>query len=225
MAGQAHGQIREVNDAGPRGPLRLQAGAHLDLALPQGEFSNFVDAGYGLGGWIAFNLDRHGTIALRLDGSYLTYGRESRRRPLSPTVPFVTVDVTTSNNIYTLGVGPLISLSNGAVKPYLSASAGFAYFATESSVSGTNNNQDFASSTNFDDFTFAWTGGGGLRIRVSNRRTPIYIDLGAEYQRNGRARYLREGSITDNGDGTLTIRPIESETNLLLLKLGVSGAW
>ena len=48
-----------------------QAGAHLDLALPQGEFSEFVDAGYGLVWLDCVNLDRHGTIALRLDGSYL----------------------------------------------------------------------------------------------------------------------------------------------------------
>lgn len=224
-SGQAKAQIREVDEDKPNGPARFQAGGYLDLALPQGEFADLVDEGFGFGGWFALNLDRRGMIALRIDGSWLIYGSETRRRPLSTTVPFVTVDVTTRNNIYALGVGPLLTLSNGAIKPYISGTAGFSYFATESSVSGSNNVDSFAESTNFDDFTFAWSAGGGLRIRVKRSRTPIYLDLAAEYQGNGQASYLREGSIADNGNGTVTITPIQSETNLVLIKLGVSGAW
>ena len=224
-AGQTQAQIQEVDDEEVPGPNRFQAGAHLNLALPQGEFSDFVDAGFGFGGWFAFNLDRRGTIAFKIDGNWLIYGSETRRRPLSPTVPFVTVDVTTRNNIYTMGAGPLISLSAGPIKPYITGSIGFSYFATESGVSGTNNGDDFAQSTNFDDFTFAVVAGGGMRIQLSHGRTPIFIDLASEYHRNGQASYLREGSITDNGNGTITFTPIQSETNLMLIKLGVSGSF
>ncbi|MGE0352233.1 MAG: hypothetical protein AB7I33_09780 [Gemmatimonadales bacterium] len=222
--GQLEAQIREVEDGATR-PVRFQAGGHLDLALPQGEFSEFVDAGFGIGGWAAINLDRRGFVALRLDATWLNYGSETRRRPLSTTVPFVTVDVTTQNNIYAVGLGPMITLSQGPIRPYLSGQIGFSYFATESSVKGTSNSESFAKSTNFDDFTFAWTGGGGLKIRVSNGRVPIFIDGSADYVRNGRVQYLREGSITDDGMGNITIQPIESETNLLVIRLGVSGAW
>ena len=49
--------------------------------------------------------------------------------------------------------------------------------------------------------------------------------MASVYHRNGQASYLREGSITDNGNGTITIRPIQSETNLLLVKLGVSASF
>jgi hypothetical protein len=214
-----------VDEEAVAGPNRFQAGAHLNLALPQGEFGEFVDAGFGFGGWFAFNLDRQGMIAIQVDANWLIYGSETRRRPLSPTVPFVTVDVTTRNNIYTMGVGPLITLSQGAIKPYLSGTLGFSYFATESGVSGTSNGEDFAESVNFDDFTFAVVAGGGLRVRVSSGRRPIFIDLGTEYHRNGQASYLREGSIVDNGDGTISFTPIQSETNLMLVKLGVSGSF
>jgi hypothetical protein len=224
--GQVQGQIREVEDeVVESGPARFQAGAQLNLALPQGEFSEFVDAGFGFGGWAAINLDQRGMIALKIDANWLIYGSETRRRPLSPTIPFVDVDVTTRNNIYTLGLGPLISFGDGAIKPYIGGTVGFSYFSTESGVSGTNNGEDFASSTNFDDFTFSLVGGGGLRIRVKSGRTPIYIDLVSEYHRNGRASYLREGSIIDNGNGTISFTPIQSETNLMLIKLGVSGSW
>lgn len=214
-----------MDDEAIPAPSRFQAGAHLNLALPQGEFDEFVDAGFGVGGWFAFNLDRRGMIAFKVDGNWLIYGSETRRRPLSPTVPFVTVDVTTRNNIYTMGAGPLITLSNGAIRPYITGTVGFSYFATESGVSGTNNGEDFAESTNFDDFTFSMVAGGGIRIRVSRGRTPIFIDLSSEYHRNGQASYLREGSIVDNGNGTISFTPIQSETNLMLIKLGVSGSF
>lgn len=224
--GQLTAQIREVDaDIGEPGNFRYQAGAHLALAIPQGQFSDFVDLGYGLGGWIAFNLDRRGTLALKLDGNFLIYGHETRRRPLSPTVPFVSVDVSTSNNIYSMGIGPVLTLGHGAIRPYFTATAGFSYFATESSVKGSNNYDSFARSTNFDDFTFAWTAGGGLRIQVSRGRSPVFIDMASEYHRNGRANYLREGGITDDGNGNVIIRPIQSETNLMLVKFGVSASF
>ena len=224
--GQLSGQIREVNPDDARvegGPYRFQAGAHIALAIPQGEFSDFVGTGYGLGGWLAFNLDRRGAIALKLDGSFLIYGHETIRRPLSTSIPYVSVDISTSNNIYALGFGPLITLSQGPIRPYITGTVGFSYFATESSVKGSNNVDSFAESTNFDDFTFAWTGGGGLRIQLGHGRTPIFLDMASEYHRNGRANYLREGSIIDNGNGTISFTPIKSETNLMLIKLGVSG--
>lgn len=227
VCGQLNAQIREVDEDEARsgGPHRFQAGGHLDLAIPQGQFAKFVDLGGGIGGWVAVNLDRRGMFALKLDGSFLLYGQETRRRPLSQTVPFVTVDVTTSNNIYVLGFGPVITLAQGGIRPYIAGTIGFSYFVTESSVKGSNNTDSFAKSTNFDDFTFAWTGGGGIRFRVSKGRVPVFIDVGTEYHRNGQATYLREGGITDDGNGNVIIRPIRSETNLLLVKLGVSASF
>ena len=226
-AGQMAAQIREVDpgEARDRGPYRFQAGGHLDLALPQGEFDEFVGTGYGLGGFVGVNLDNTGTVALMIDGSFLIYGHETIRRPLSTTVPFVTVDVSTSNNIYALGFGPIITLGHGTIRPYFTGTVGFSYFATESSVSGSNNVDSFAESTNFDDFTFSWTGGGGLKFQVSHGRNPVFIDVATEYHNNGRANYLREGSIIDNGNGTISFTPIQSETNLMLIKLGVSGSF
>jgi hypothetical protein len=214
-----------VGEGEERGPLRFQAGAHLNLALPQGEFSDFVDAGFGFGGWFAFNLDHAGRVALKLDANWLIYGSETRRVPLSPTVPFIDVDVTTRNNIYAVGFGPLITLSDGAIKPYITGTIGFSYFSTESGVSGSGDNGEFAHTTNFDDFTFALVGGGGLRIRLKSGATPIYLDLATEYHRNGQASYLREGSLSDDGNGNPVFTPIQSETNLMMVKLGVSGSW
>jgi hypothetical protein len=154
----------------------------------------------------------------------LIYGSETRRVPLAPSGPLalVNVDVTTSNVIVNLGIGPQLTATRGAIRPYVNGEIGFSYFGTSSSVEGTHDVEPFASSTNFDDFTFALRGGGGLWILLSNRRTPVSLDLSAHYIRNGRVSYLREGSITFDTDGAPVYHPIESETNLWLVQAGVS---
>lgn len=203
-------------------PPRVHVGGGLAVAQAVGEFENYVDAGIGLGGSFLFHPAANRAFALRLDAMFLVYGSETRRRPLSPTVPFVTVDVTTRNNIVTLGVGPEFSLGSGALRPYVNGLVGFSYFATVSSVRGASNIESFASSTNFDDFTFASQSGAGLRIALGRGRSPVSLDLSARYVNNGRVSYLREGSISVGPDDSLQFTPIESQTNLVVYQLGVS---
>ena len=216
-------QAQLVETTAPvRSPARSFIGGSLLVAQPQDEFANYVRVGGGFGFHFVQQLDRDGIVGLRIAGDYLIYGHETERVPLSPTVPRVTVDVTTSNNIFALGIGPQIMMPSGHFRPYLNGTVGFSYFFTESSVSGSDNSITFASSKNFDDFTFAWTGGAGLYIPVRAGRQPVSIDIGARYHGNGRARYLREGSIQDDGAGGVYYTPIESNTNLVTYQIGVT---
>jgi hypothetical protein len=215
----AGAQLVEVEPA----TTRIAGGLGLSLGVPVGEFQNFIDFGGGFGGFFLANFDRQGTVGLRVDGRVIVYGNETVRRPFSETIPRVTVDVTTSNFFASLGVGPQWTPAIGRVRPYVYGTIGFSYFATESSVSGDADFlPPFVQSTNFDDLTYALAGGGGLAIRLSSGRTPISLDLGAEYVRHGETRYLREGGIEERPDGTVVIFPIESHTNMLLFKIGVA---
>ncbi|MEZ4415607.1 MAG: hypothetical protein R3E10_07610 [Gemmatimonadota bacterium] len=205
--------------AEPRG----EAGGHLVVAMPVGEFGDYVDIGGGFAGFGVLYLDPARVVGLRLDGAWLIYGSRTVRRPLSPTVPFVDVDVTTQNWIARLGFGPEVALGSGPVRPYLHGSIGFSYFATTTSVEGSLNTEPFASSTNFDDITFALAGGGGLRIRLSGARAHrVSLDVGSEYVRNGRTEYLREGGLRETPGGGVQAEPIRSRTNLVTFYLGVS---
>jgi hypothetical protein len=201
---------------------RAEVGGGISLAFPVGQFGNFVDFGGGLNGFAVINLDRAARFGLRLDAAFMLYGTETVQRPLSLTIPEVTVDVTTNNFIVSVGVGPQFTLTHGPVRPYVFGTLGFSYFATESSASGTADTEPFASSVNFDDFTFALASGAGLLITVSSGRTPIALDFGMGFLRNGRTRYLREGSLRVAPDGGITFTPIESETNMLVARVGVS---
>jgi len=204
-------------------PIRAWAGGNLMVARPVGEFDSYVGTGWGLSGHFAFKLDRDGLVSLRADAGFVNYGNERKRVCLSPTIGCrIEVDLTTSNNIFAFSLGPQLAVPGGPVQPYLHASLGGAYFATVSSVSGSSNTEDFASTTNFDDFTFAWQLGSGLRIPVHIGQSPFYLDFGARYNINGEVQYLTEGGIIDNPDGSITLNPIRSEANLLTFVIGAS---
>ena len=192
------------------------------LARPVGEFQNFVDWGGGIDLYGVVHLSRRGPLGIRFDGSLLIYGHESLKRPLSNTIQRVTIDVDTDNLIASLGVGPQLTLGHGALRPYVYGTAGFSYFATVSSASGTADAGSFASSTNFDDATAALTAGGGFLVRLSRGRHPISLDLSVQSVFHGETDYLREGSILESADGSITLVPIRSEANLVTFRLGVA---
>lgn len=197
------------------------AGGSLVLALPVGEFKRYVNAGGGVSGFFDVRLGSQSAVGIRLDGTFILYGNERRRVPLSSTVQLVYVDVNTSNQIVNVGIGPRIAARSGGIRPWVGGAIGFSYFWTSSSVAGSDNVGPFASSTNFEDFTFAWHAGGGVLVRLGHGRTPVYLDLAAVYLRNGRVQYLRPGSI-DTSVSPPVITPIESETDLWMISLGVS---
>lgn len=212
----ATAQLREV-----RGPKSI-IGVNFTLVRPVGEFQQFVDVGGGLGVYGVVNFDEGGHVGLRFDGSWVLYGHESFTAPLSNTIRRVGVDVDTDNFIVHLGLGPQFTFGSGPVRPYVYGTVGFSYFATVSSVSGTASFGNFASSTNFDDFTFATTGGGGLLLRLSNGHRPISLDLSVQSTHNGEAEYLTRGGIVEDRNGLVTLLPIRSQTNLVAFRIGIA---
>lgn len=191
-------------------------------ADPQGEFGEVVSQGFGLSGHGSLPLAGDGALRLRAEGGFIIYGHERRGVCFPPPVGCrIDLELTTSNSIFFLGIGPELALP-GRVEPYVNATGGFSYFATTSSLSGTHDSESFAETRNFSDFVGALAFGGGIRAGVSGGRTPVWLDLGVRYHRNGVAEYLREGDIVDEPDGSITIYPNRSQANLVTYSLGVS---
>ena len=190
------------------------------VSQPIGEFNDFIGAGYGITGGFVWNLDRDRVFGIRAEGGFLQYGNERTSHCLINCR--IGVDVNTSNDIVFAGIGPQITVPAGPIRPYLNATAGIGYFFTHSSVTGEDEYEDYFDTTNHDDAVFALTGGGGFLIPLSMRRTPVLLDLGATFHRNGPATYLREGSIRDLPDGGIEIDPIRSEANFITYRIGVS---
>lgn len=193
------------------------------FARPQGEFHQFVDEGWGGDFNFVKRLDRDGWVGLRVDASFMNYGHERQGVLLSPTIGGrVTVDLTTDNNIAFAGIGPQVQLPYGPIRPYANAFVGVSYIYTESHVEDERSYEPFASSTNFDDSSFAWGAGGGVYVPLSHGRRPVSLDLGLTYRRAGEAEYLREGDIQDNDDGSITVFPVVSRTDVLSYHVGIS---
>ena len=202
-------------------PIRIFGGVDFIVASPTGEFAENVARGFGvdLHGRIA--LDRAGIASLRFDLGFLQYGRETIQ--VCVTQPCrVTGDLTTSNDIFLLGMGPEVAVTGGRARLYATGNVGLAHFSTSSSVSGSRDAEPYASSTNHSDVTFAWTAGGGAQIRLSRGRTPFHLNLGARYHGNGEAEYLRRGDIYEDANGNVVIDPRRSDTNFWSFRFGFS---
>lgn len=203
---------------------------HFNMGLPQGELKDQIDANaYGFGGQI-FYTPRKSPIAIGLEVDWMNYGSETREEPFSTTIPDVTVDVETTNNVLQGFLVLRGQMPTGSVELYGDALLGINYLFTETSISGTGFDfEDVVSSTNFDDAAFAYGIGGGLMVPVYERKkeagkggpVKVYIDGGARYIFGGEAEYLKKGSIRRT-NGTVSFDAIKSKTDLVKIHLGVA---
>jgi hypothetical protein len=196
----------------PIQPTRFDVGVSVMLTEPTGEFRQNVGNSVGGGGFLLYHLDRPGWLSLRFDGSGASYGREEKSTRLSPTIPArVLGDITTANTLAGISFGPEFTVPKGRVRPYFHTEFSGLFLWTNSSLCCAQEG-DIASTTNFKDKTRAWVYGSGVRILVSKARIEPMIDLGVRYHRGGQASYLREGSIQDNPDGSISFQPLTSRT-------------
>jgi hypothetical protein len=204
-------------------PSRFGINVNGLISQPREEFDRNVDIGFGAGGGITYGVDQDGWFSLRFDGGWLRYGHETRRVPFSETVGArILVDVDTNNDIVTLGGGPEFSIPHGPVRPYLNGGFHGVLFRTASSVRGIrSNDEEIASTTNLSDWTRAWVVAAGARIPIGGDASLVHLDLGVRYFDGAEARYLREGSIIDNPDGSITLNPLVSETPFVVYSVGL----
>jgi opacity protein-like surface antigen len=157
---------------------------------------------------------------VRVDGGLVRYGSEARQICL-PNCR-VQFDVNTTNDIAYGSIGPEVVWPAGRVRPYATAGIGGSYFSTSSHLDGVDDDTDIGRTTNFSDATLAVTAGGGVYVPIATRRANVVLDFGVRYHRNGTARYLREGDVQDNPDGTIAFTPTRSAADLVTFMVGVS---
>lgn len=215
-AGAAEGQ-QVRRESAPR--------LYLDLDLlganPLGQFGELVGGGFGGQAGIRYNVIEDSPLFFRLDGGFMIYGHE--RFGVCFPAPIgcrIGADVTTTNSVAYLGVGPELSVP-GPLSPYIYGTVGFSYFSTQSSLSEEYRNEDLFNTRHYDDLVTAARLGGGMRVRLGGPRA-VLLDMGLEYHRNGVAEYLREGDILDHPDGSITLFPNRTEANFMSFRLGVS---
>lgn len=201
-------------------------GGSFTLARPQGEFGEQVDRGFGGDLHYLRALDSRGQVALRVDAGLAIYGYD--RFTVEDGYGYLT-DATTSNNVAWIGVGPQVGLPDGRLRPYVNGYAGYSFLWTTTTIDDTNGYyygdeyyDDDTSFTEQDDGSFSYGAGAGLYVPVRRGSSPVSLDLGVRYHNNGEAEYLREGDIVDNPDGSVSLYPTRSDTDLLTFHIGFS---
>jgi len=212
----------QITFGSERGPGRFQVGGDFVIAQPKGELANNIPHGYGMNLTGMFRLDPKGFLSLRGDVGGAQYGRESFTVPYFGVTDRIRLEVETTNGIAWAAIGGHLQIPEGWVRPYANASVAYTHFATTSSISGTDDSEEYASTTNQSDGSRAWIFGGGVVIPFGSRYALGGLNLGARYYYGAEAEYLREGDITDNGDGTITIFPQRSKTDMVVWQIGVS---
>jgi hypothetical protein len=199
---------------------------NLSGAFPQGEFKEKVNnPGFGLNGDILFIAPRPKLpFGLGLNLSMYVYGSETRNEPLSPSIPDVTIQVDRNNNLSNFHILFLLGLPSGKVRPYFEGLFGGSYIYTTTEVKGTNNNQSFASSTNFEDFAWSYGGGFGISYHISGDLNQsdnnLFLDFKVRYLFGTEAEYLKPGSVKIT-NGKVEYDVSRSKTDLISAHLGL----
>ncbi len=202
---------------------RFTIGGAPILAQPRGEFGINLDRSFGGTGGLTYHLDRPGFIGLKFDFAAVPYGHEKRKVALSPLISErILLDLTTTNWMSAVSFGPELALPKGPVRPYFNTGFSELFFKTSSALSG-GSDEAFVGTTNHSDATASWFLGGGLRIPLAGNDPvkAISLDLGFRYQYGGSASYLREGSIEDHPNGSITLNPLVSRTPHVIYMIGV----
>jgi hypothetical protein len=215
-------------------PGRVSFGLDGVLMNARGSFGRNVDQlGYGIGGHALMRVDPRGILSLRAELATAQYGSEHTDIAYSPYFGGrVGLEVNTRNAVSWVGIGPELTIPLGRVRPYVNGSINYARFSTVSDLKGDGydqngnyqSNQTLASSQNQHDGTSARALGAGIHVPVGPRRWLTDAHLGVRYFDGGEADYLREGSITDNSDGSISFTPLRSRTPFVSYQLGVSVA-
>jgi hypothetical protein len=202
------------------GPSRFTVGGDAVLSQPKSEFANNVGNGFGFNLNGLFKIDYKGYLSLRADGGALQYGRERKDVSFFGVTGRVDLQLETTNSIAWGSIGPQLMIPDGRIRPYANAAIAFTDFSTSSNLNDSFG-ESLASNQNASDVSHAWIFGGGLQFPVGSTGA---IDLGARYYYGGRATYLTKGDITDNPDGSITLNPRNSKTDMVLWQLGFSLA-
>jgi hypothetical protein len=211
------------------GAVQPQGSISFLVGVPQGEFrDNVSNPGFGLDVFGGLGFGRS-PVVIGLDVGFLIYGRERRSEPFSNTIPDVTVEVETTNNIFQTHFVLRLQPPDGAIRPYADALIGFKYLFTQTRIESERfgDNEAIASSTNFDDFALSYGIGGGLTIELYRPQgedkevQSVGLQLGAQYLLGSEADYLRKGSIRREG-GAIEFDVERSRTTFLEPYLGVA---
>ena len=195
--------------------------------MPLGEFRTNIDSAGGFSGHLAIGLGES-VVTLGGEAAYLWYGEESRKVPLSTTIPDLAVTVNTDNAMFLLHGRVRAQPRQGRWRPYVDGLFGFTDIFTKTSIEGGSDCSfvdllcdTLIQSTNSRDFALSYGGGAGVMVGFGSPPSAARLDISVRYLKGGEAEYLREGAIRREG-GQAFLDISRSRTDMVMLYIGVA---
>jgi hypothetical protein len=201
------------------GPSRFSFGGDGVMSQPKGEFASNVGRGWGFDLNGMYRIDYKGYLNIRADVGGLQYGKERKDASFLGITGRVALDLETTNSIAWGAIGPQIMIPEGPFRPYVNAAVAYTDFSTTSTLTDPFGQFQSISTQNAHDGSHAWIFGSGFQIPFGASGA---FNFGGKYYYGGRATYLTKGDITDNPDGTITLNPRTSKTDMVLWQIGIT---
>lgn len=200
--------------------VRLTGG--MVVAQPVGSFAR--DAG-GAIGWEAaarIPLDGSDRVGLRLFMGDMLFGWKREKMCGGGWTPCEWPEAWTTNSMFFGGIGPEVSFEVGRFRPYLNASVGYGQFRTTTSTRDWWLDGDVEEQDLLSDGVFTGGVGGGFDVALRGGRSPILLNLGAQYHRNGMAEYLTGSDVVHDPEGNVTLSPRAGPANFISYRIGIT---
>lgn len=207
---------------------------YLNSSFPLGDFKKAVDnpeggAGFGVGGNMMFNLkgqQQRGPLAIGLDFSYLTFGRD-KIDATSTTPPYKT-----TFNYYS--ICPILRViptdRETGFTPFVDGMIGVKIFNTRTKIDKNalnvvlNNNQPEVIHTT-NDAGLGYGLGAGWYVRKKSEgpnSVNASFTFRVMYLWGDPTSYVKRGSLMVDGNGNVNYETGHTNTNMLLVQLGLS---
>jgi len=198
---------------------------------PLGDFRQNAKWGFGGDGHVTLAADRRGILSLRGEASVVGYSAGRAEFVVSDGFGGrALLEEEARNHIYTLGIGPQLTVPSGPVRPYAAAIYGLTHFSTATTIrvprEETTNGQPITldQRTNFSNTSRTISGVGGVLVPLASIGLNLggaLLDVGVRYQHNPRARFVRPGDVQLNETTTPSVTTSEGEANVLSYRIGV----
>jgi hypothetical protein len=215
------------------GQSRFQMGFSFEPFFPQGEFRDVTDR-IGWGGSLdALYRIPESALHVGLSFAYHVYGHQNRWEPFNPTIPDVTVRVSTTNAMFRSHALVRLQTPAGRMRPYIEGLIGLEHLTTDTRVHDDSywGDDGFAGSNQSRSTVFSYGVGGGVLLNLyrrpaeeKDRGVSLDLDIGMRYIRGGAASYLTPGDI-EIRDGIVYYWLNRSRVDILSPKLGLTVAF
>lgn len=202
---------------------QVEFGFDFRAALTRGELAdNIEDDGFGLDGWVGFQVPGAPLIA-GFDLGFIHFGdtRVDGRGEID--------EIRTDNNVINLNVMLRLQPRHGPIRPYVEGFMGLNHFVTSTTIVYEDFDDDLIDfDRDFDDTTYAAGIGAGLSLVLSHwvdddgDRSAFSLDIGARYVRGSEAEYVIPDSVVLDPFGDLEFTVAESETDYIDVRFGFS---